>query len=154
MSIPPRVAEGLVGAAVGSVVSAAPSTMYAFATSRSVLEATEAAGTLLVPADWPRPARVVAGGVAHAAISVGWGVAFSLLLPLSGRTRRDALRGAGAGLAVAALDLGVVGRRFPAIRALPVVPQLADHAAYGASVAAVVSVLRRRRTGGRRGRRG
>jgi len=33
---------------------------------------------------------------------------------------------------VAALDLGVIGKRFPRVRALPLVPQLADHAAFGA----------------------
>ena len=43
--------------------------------------------------------------------------------------------GALAGLAIAALDLGLVGRRFPRIRALPLVPQLADHAAFGAIAA-------------------
>jgi hypothetical protein len=48
--------------------------------------------------------------------------------------------GAASGLAIAALDLGVIGRRVPAIRRLPLAPQLADHALFGA----VVGVLSRR----------
>jgi hypothetical protein len=48
---------------------------------------------------------------------------------------REARTGALAGLAIAALDLGVAGRRFPRIPALPVLPQLADHAAFGAVAA-------------------
>jgi hypothetical protein len=39
-----------------------------------------------------------------------------------------------AGLVIAAIDLEVVGRRHPAIRALPRVPQWLDHVAFGAIV--------------------
>jgi hypothetical protein len=52
-----------------------------------------------------------------------------------------------AGVAIAWLDLGLVSRRFPRIRALPVVPEIADHIAYATIVGAV---LERRR--GRSGR--
>jgi hypothetical protein len=48
--------------------------------------------------------------------------------------RHAAVWGAVAGLAIAALDLGVVGRRVPAIRELPQGPQWADHVAFGALV--------------------
>ena len=41
-------------------------------------------------------------------------------------------RGALAGVAITALDLGLVGRRLPRIAALPLLPQLADHVAFGA----------------------
>ena len=40
--------------------------------------------------------------------------------------------GALAGLAIGGLDLGIAARRVPAIAALPQVPQLADHVAFGA----------------------
>jgi hypothetical protein len=50
------------------------------------------------------------------------------------------LRGAAAGVGIAALDLGVGGRLFPRIGALPVLPQLADHAAYGATVGYVLAL--------------
>ena len=68
---------------------------------------------------------------AHIAISAGWGVVLAAVL---GR-RRSPLAGAAAGVAIGLFDLGVVGRRFPRIAALPQVPQLLDHAAYGATVA-------------------
>jgi hypothetical protein len=49
---------------------------------------------------------------------------------------RAGVRGAGAGalagLGIAGLDLGLLGRRFPHVRALPLAPQLADHLAFGA----------------------
>jgi hypothetical protein len=44
-----------------------------------------------------------------------------------------------AGLGIAALDLGIVGRRFPRIRALPLLPQVADHLAFALSAAAVLA---------------
>lgn len=48
------------------------------------------------------------------------------------RGRIGAVSGAAGGLAVAALDLMVIGRRFPAIAALPQAPQWVDHVAFGA----------------------
>ena len=62
----------------------------------------------------------------HLALSLGW----TLALDRAGV--RGARRGALAGLAIAALDLGVAGARSPRVRALPLAPQLADHAAFGA----------------------
>jgi hypothetical protein len=62
----------------------------------------------------------------HLGISLAW----TLVLDRAGI--RGARRGAVAGLAIAALDLGLAGRRVPRIRELPVGPQLADHAAFGA----------------------
>jgi hypothetical protein len=56
--------------------------------------------------------------------------------------RRTLAWSAAAGLSIAALDLGVIGRRYPRIRALPLAPQVLDHLAYAAAVA---EVLRRRR---------
>ncbi len=47
---------------------------------------------------------------------------------------RGVLGGAVAGLVIAALDLGVIGRRYPEIRALPRVPQVLDHVAFGVLV--------------------
>lgn len=51
--------------------------------------------------------------------------------------------GAAAGLAIAALDLGLIGRRVPAVAALPQAPQWADHVAFGAAVGAVLRLRRR-----------
>jgi hypothetical protein len=55
------------------------------------------------------------------------------------------LAGGLAGLGIAALDLGIVGRRVQRVRALPLAPQLADHAAYGAAVGWVLARRRERR---------
>jgi hypothetical protein len=46
------------------------------------------------------------------------------------------------GLAIAALDLGLIGRRLPTIRALPQGRQWADHAAYGLTVGLVLRIRR------------
>ena len=70
----------------------------------------------------------------HLALSLGWALVLARALP----RRRPTLEGAAAGLAIAALDLGLLGRRLPAIRALPVLPQVADHVAYGAVVGAIL----------------
>ncbi|MDP9072491.1 MAG: hypothetical protein M3N68_14650, partial [Actinomycetota bacterium] len=58
--------------------------------------------------------------------------------------RRTPWWGLAGGLAIAAVDLGVIGRRLPRVRALPVVPQVADHVAYGVVAGAVLSARRSR----------
>jgi hypothetical protein len=118
-----------VAGAVGAVLSGAPSTAITAATRGDLLKSTRAVGA----------GSVVAGGAAHVGISLGWGVVLSALLP----HRRAVLAGATAGVFIAALDLGVIGRRIPAVRALDWRPQLLDHLAYGAVVGAVLSRLRR-----------
>jgi hypothetical protein len=125
------VRDGLVAATVAAVVSGAPSTTYALATNRSVLESIRAAGTLL-----GRP-TLTRGLLAHGLVSLWWGLVLSRLLPRRARVRS----GLAAGAAIAALDLGVVARRFPAIRALPRLPQCADHLAFGAVFGVVLNVL-------------
>ena len=109
-----------------AALSGIPSTARALATGRDPLEAAYAAGTILLPGE-TRPERLLAAAVpVHLCLSLVW----TLVLD---RTRvRGAGRGAVAGLAIAAVDLGVVGRRRPRISALPLAPQLADHAAFGA----------------------
>jgi len=132
--------DAIVASVLAAVVSGAPSTIVASATGDDPLRATRAAGSLLVR-DGDGVALVAAGAVTHAAISLGWGTALAVLLP----RRHTVAAGAVAGLAIAALDLGVIGRRFPAIRSLPSAPQLADHVAFGACVGAVLSARARRR---------
>ena len=119
---------------IAAVVSGAPSTIHALATGRDPLEATYAAGSLLLPGERRRGVLLAAAIPVHLGISVGWAVLLAAVLP----RRRTVLAGAAAGLAIAALDLGIVGRRFELIRALPVGPQLADHLAYGAVVGAAL----------------
>ena len=113
-----------------AVVSGAPSTVHALATGRNPLEATEAAGSILLPNERRRGRLLAAAVPVHLGISIGWAVALSSVLP----RRNTVLAGAAAGLAIAVIDLGVIGRRFERIRSLPLGPQLADHVAYGATV--------------------
>ena len=122
--------DAFLAATVAAVASGAPSTTYALCTNRSVFESTRAAGTLL-----GRP-TLTRGLLAHGLVSLWWGAVLSCLLPRRARIRS----GLAAGAAIAALDLGVVARRFPAIRALPRLPQWADHLAFGAVFAAVLDV--------------
>jgi hypothetical protein len=130
--------------AVGGLVAGAPSTLYALATRRSPIEATMAAGTLVLPNEH-RPAVLVTAALpVHAALSLGWAAVLAATLP---RRRAAGVAGATAGLAIAAIDLGLVGRRFPRIRALPLLPQVADHAVYGLAVGWVLA--RRRKPAGR-----
>jgi hypothetical protein len=119
-------------ALIAGVLSGAPSTLHALVTGGDVLAATRAAGTLL-PGRRDRPG-VAAGAVAHGAVTVWW---VGVLALVSRGRRLGPWRGARAGAAIAALDLGVIApRRSPAIAALPQTPQWADHLAFGALVGA------------------
>jgi hypothetical protein len=130
----------------GSVAAAAaglPSTLHALVTGGDLLRATRAAGTL-VPGRRDRPG-VVAGVAVHLAVSAGW---TAVLAAVDRRHRLGPLGGGAAGLLIAAFDLEVAGRRLPAIRSLPRVPQWLDHVAFGALVGALLSdpAARRRRS--------
>ena len=125
-----RVADGLVAGTVAAVWSGIPSTVHALVTRRNVMDTVRAAGSIAVP-NGSGAAQIAASPLVHAVMSLGWGVALSFVLP----RRQAALWGAVAGLAIGALDLGIVAKRkFPQIAALPQWPQYADHAAYGAVV--------------------
>jgi hypothetical protein len=143
------IADGLIAGAVAAVVSGAPSTVHALATGRDPLEATRAAGTLLLPRETRSLPLLMAAVPVHAALSLGWGLVLAAGLP----RRCTVAAGALGGLAIAALDLGVIGGRFPRLRALPQWPQVADHLAYGAAVGAVVARRRAPRARDRRPRR-
>jgi hypothetical protein len=112
-------------AAWAALLSGAPSTVHALATGRDPLEATLAAGSILLPRETDRARLAAAAVPVHLALSLGW----TAVLDRAGV--RAARRGALAGLAIAALDLGLVGRRHPRVRALPLLPQVADHVAFG-----------------------
>lgn len=134
------VRDAVAGGLVGAVVSGVPSTVHALVVGGDPLAATYAAGRLLLPHEDGKPRLVAAAAVAHGALSLGWAVPIAAVAP-----RRGAVAvGAVAGLAIAALDLGIVGRRIPAVRSLPAAPQVADHVLYGV-VVAVVSSRRKRR---------
>jgi hypothetical protein len=116
-----------------ALVSGLPSTVHAAATGRDPLAATRAAGSLLVGEDAPASAQLIAALPLHLALSWFWASVLERALPRRNRVPW----GAAGGLAIAALDLGVIGRHSSAIRRLPLAPQLADHARFGAVVGAL-----------------
>jgi hypothetical protein len=63
-------------------------------------------------------------------MTLAWTTVLVVALP----RRRTVAWGAAAGLAIGVADLAVADRRFPAIAALPRLPQLADHLTFGALV--------------------
>ena len=112
-------------AAWAAALSGIPSTLHALATGRDPLAASLAAGSVLLPGETDR-ARLLA-----AAVPVHLGVALAWTLVLDRAGVRTARGGALAGVAIAALDLGILGERFPRVGALPLGPQVADHVAFG-----------------------
>ena len=115
---------------VAAALSGLPSTLHAVIEQRSlrsagayVYDATRAVGTLVPPG---RPG-FVRGAVVHIAISMLCGETLARTLP------RDHCRewGAVAGLVIGIVNVGVIGRWFPAIRRLPLMPQLADNVMFG-----------------------
>lgn len=112
-----------------TALSGVPSTGWAVLRRRDPLAAARAAGTI-APGRAERPS-VVVGAAVHVLVSAGW----TVLLALVARIRRiGPVSGAAAGVAIAALDLGIARRRFPAIAALDQIPQWLDHVAFGAVV--------------------
>ncbi|GLY38560.1 hypothetical protein Amsp01_045840 [Amycolatopsis sp. NBRC 101858] len=129
----PVIRRAIRAGAIAAVVSGIPSTAHALHTGHDLLAATRAAGTLL-PGRRDRPG-VAAGLIAHAVVSAAW---TGVLAATARRHRLGLLRGAAAGLAIAALDLGVAGRAYPAVRALPRAPQVLDHLVFGAVTGALL----------------
>jgi hypothetical protein len=125
--------DAIVAGVWGATLGGLPSTLHALATRRDPLEATRAAGSTLLPEETRTLPLLAAAVPVHLALSLGWAFALAHL------GMRGAGRGAAAGVAIAALDLGFVARRFQRVRALPPVPQVADHLAYGAVVGFVLA---------------
>jgi hypothetical protein len=130
--------DGMAAGAVAAAVSGVPSTLFALAAGHDPLAATLAAGSMVLPSETRRGRLVAAAVPVHVTVSLGWAVVLSAALP----RRRTIALGAVAGLGIAAFDLGVLGRLFPRVRALPLLPQLADHAVYGATVGFVLASRR------------
>jgi drug/metabolite transporter superfamily protein YnfA len=115
-----------------AALSGAPSTLHALATGRDPLEATLAAGSLLLPQETRRSRLVAAAGPVHLGISLVWA------LVLERAHVRGATRGALAGAGIAAIGLGTGRALSPRFRSLPLLPQIADHVVYGAIAGAVL----------------
>ena len=137
-----KLRTGLLAGAVAGVLSGAPSTIHALVKGQDPLAATRAAGNVVLPAAAKPASLFLAGAAVHVALSIGWGTVLSVVLP---RTSPHAVaRGAAAGLAMAAIDLGLIAhglgrRRMVLVRGLPVLPQVADHVAFGVVAGVVIA---------------
>ena len=132
------VGDALAAGLVAATVSGVPSTAWALWRGEGVLEGGRAAGTILLGDRAPGPALHAAAVPLHLALSLGWAAVLTAAVPRG----REISGGVAGGLAIAALDLGVVARRLPRIRALPQGRQWADHAAYGLAVGLVLRARR------------
>src|SRR5688500_1486843 len=131
LRVPTR--DAIAAGACGAILGGAPSTAYALAMGRDPLEATKAAGAIMLPHETRTLPLLAAAVPVHVALCLGWAFA------LERAGMRGIRRGAAAGLAIAALDLGIAGRRPPRVRASPLGPQLADHVAFGVVVGLVLN---------------
>jgi hypothetical protein len=134
------VRDGLAAGAVSALLSGAPSTIYALVRGRDPLEATAAAGSMVLGQDADRNALIAAAVPVHVGISVAWGLVLAFGLP----RKKTLLWGTVAGVAIAATDLGLIGPRFPLIARLDKGPQVADHIAFGVIAGAVIARRRSR----------
>ena len=128
------VAAGLAAAVTAGI----PSTVSTLLGGGDVLEGARAAGAIVRPGETRTPVLLALAVPVHLGLSLGWAAALAAVLP----RRAEPVWGAAAGLAIAALDLGVIGQRIPAIRALPQGRQWADHVAYGLTVGLVLRARR------------
>jgi hypothetical protein len=132
-------ADALVAGLAGAALAGVPSTVWAVVRGEDVLDGARAAGAIVLPHERRTPLLLAAAVPVHLALSLGWAGVLATALP----RRAEAVWGVVAGLCIAALDLGVIGRHIPAIRALPQGRQWADHAAYGLTVGVALQLRRR-----------
>ncbi len=120
---------------MATVFSGIPSTVHALLVGTDPLEATKAAGLMILPAPSPLTHLVAAAAVVHGAVSTFWAALFGAMLP-----RRRVLAWAVVGsAAVALLDLKIIAPLwFPSVAALSFWPQFADHLAWGALLGATL----------------
>lgn len=128
---------------VATAFSGAPSTAWAWWIGGDLLEATRAAGAMLLSAQAPLHQLIAAAALVHGSVSAFWALVFAALLP-----HRYVLAWSVAGAAaVAMLDLQLIAPRlFPEVAALAFWPQFADHLAWGALLGGMLAWRKRRRS--------
>lgn len=129
------IADVLVAAAWAAVLSGVPSTLYAFLTDGDPLEATRAAGAMLISFTSTDTQLIAAAAVVHVSITLFWAFVLAAILP-----RRHILWSAIAASAlIAFLDVKLIARLFfPDVYLLDFWPQFADHIAWGAAFGGVL----------------
>ena len=125
---------------VATLFSGIPSTVYALVSGADILDATRAAGAMLVASD-STPTLIAAAAVVHASVSLLWAFAVSAVLP----HRHKMAWALVAAAVIAVLDLRVIAPAFfPEVAALAFWPQFADHLMWGACLGLTLDVRRRR----------
>ena len=125
-----------------TVLSGIPSTVYALVTSQDPLEATRAAGAMLLPRETSLLKLVAAAAVIHPVVSLFWAAILAFILP----RRYTALWTIIASVGIAMLDLRVIAPRFfPEVAALDFWPQFADHLMWGVCFGATLAIRNARR---------
>ena len=131
----------LVAGWTATLLGGTPSTLYALATGGDPMEATRAAGAMLIPAGSGTIELVLAAAVVHVCVSFFWAAILVRILP----RRRVVLWATATAAIIGLLDLRVIAPVFfPEVAALPLGPQMADHVMWGASLGWVLG--RRSRT--------
>jgi hypothetical protein len=133
-----RGVDVLAAGLVGAVVSGFPSTVWTLVEGGDPAEGGRALGKVLLPREERTLVLLVTGAPVHLALSLGWAGVLAAVIP----ERDEPVYGTLGGLAIAGLDLVVLGRLVPPIRALPQGRQWADHVAFGLSVGVVLRALR------------
>jgi hypothetical protein len=123
-----------------TLLSGLPSTAWALLTGGDVIEATRAAGSMLLPDESSTRKLVAAAALVHPAVSLFWALALWRWLP-----RRATLEWALlAAVLIALLDLKLIAPLFfPQVAALDFWPQLADHLMWGAAFGIALGWRRR-----------
>jgi hypothetical protein len=132
--------DALSAGLAGAACSAIPSTVWSLVRGDDVLEGGRAAGAMVLPHERRTAVLLAAAAPVHLALSIGWAAVMATALPRG----REPIWGVVGGMAIATLDLALIGRRIPSIRTLPQGRQWADHAAYGLSVGLVLRARRSR----------
>jgi hypothetical protein len=144
---PARLLDLLCAWLVATLLSGLPSTVYAYVTGGDVMAASRAAAAMVGRAEGLPSQVFVAAAAVHAAVSLFWAVVLAMLLPRRGTVLCALLASAG----IALLDLRVIAPAwFPAVAALPIAPQLADHLMWGLCIGMTLDLRRRRRRERRR----
>ena len=106
-----------------------------------MLEGARAAGAIVRPDEQRTAVLLAIAAPVHLGISLGWAAVMAAALPRGG----EPAWGVVGAMAIATLDLVLIGRRIPSIATLPQGRQWADHAAYGLAVGVVLRARRSRR---------
>lgn len=130
----------VIAAAWAALLSGIPSTVYAVLADGDPMEATRAAGAMLISYEASDIELFMAAGLVHVAVTLFWAFILATVLP-----RRHLVWWCVAAAAlIAFLDVKLIARAvFPEVYELDFWPQFADHIAWGAAFGVALDWRRR-----------